>query len=330
MSALAAVALLGLSLGSHAGANSFFDEIVRPKLITIESNEPLAFRLRSEAHSALREIFIPGAVEVSAKQEKVRHEDFLAVSHIGHLRGEIKTTTRAEILCFAGEQCAISFRPLHFSAYTKQVVTSVFTSSIPICFKVVGVCGCAHVEGHGLAYIFCGQVYAQTSGVFSAPFPANHIEIQADPRTQFALANFFRDADGFVCGFGRKVGLTDHVVSVVSRAPGMVQRSPNQNDTSAGKKDRAESRNEHPHGPKRHTLLGVQIVFLTLYFVGVFALVLRGYKIANSGFDSLDSGNKRRGVLLFWSGYFLACGSALGLPFLGYWLTFESRFFGLL
>lgn len=111
---------------------------------------------------------------------------------------------------------------------------------------------------------------------------------------------------------------------------GVIQGAPNQENAKPGQKDRTDSREEHPLGPQSHTLLGVQIIFLALYMGGVFFLVLRGYKIADRGFDALDSGNKRKGVLLFWGGYFLAFGSALGLPFLGYWLTFESRFFGLL
>jgi hypothetical protein len=60
--------------------------------------------------------------------------------------------------------------------------------------------------------------------------------------------------------------------------------------------------------------LGAKIGIVAASFGLTLYLVFFGYKIANSGFNALDGGQKVRGVLMFCGGILLACGCALFLP----------------
>src|SRR5690606_18080788 len=92
----------------------------------------------------------------------------------------------------------------------------------------------------------------------------------------------------------------------------------------------ADRRQKHPLGPIRHVFLGLQIAISALFLFGTLWGTNLGYKIADR---SLDADKLARnplcelGVIL---GAIISTGCAFGLPFLGYWLGFESRIFGLL
>jgi hypothetical protein len=95
-------------------------------------------------------------------------------------------------------------------------------------------------------------------------------------------------------------------------------------DTYKSQNDRPERSKEHPHRPKSHIFLGLQIAYFAVFLPFVLWLVWLGYEIANRGFDLVDTRQYRGGTARLIAGGLLALGSAGLLPALGYWLVFEG------
>jgi len=91
-----------------------------------------------------------------------------------------------------------------------------------------------------------------------------------------------------------------------------------------------DRRPEHGHRPMHHVFLGFQVsIFALFFFLALWGTNL-GFKVADRSLDADKLAHNplyELGVIL---GVIISTGSAIGLPFLGYWLAFESRLFGLL
>ena len=97
-----------------------------------------------------------------------------------------------------------------------------------------------------------------------------------------------------------------------------------QPDAYSRDKHSSKSCPKHTFCPQSHVLLGLQVSYFAVLLPLTCYLIFLGYKIADCGFDALDTGQKIRGALLFWSGMLLACAAALVLPWSGYWMVFEG------
>lgn len=122
---------------------------------------------------------------------------------------------------------------------------------------------------------------------------------------------------GWVVEDGRAPHLPNHV-SVD------LQSLPDEDYTNTGNDYRREGCPKHAFCPKSHFLLGAQIAYIAVFLPLTLSLVFFGYKLADRGFDALDSGKKAVGITRLLGGGLLIFGSALLLPYGGYWLAFEG------
>lgn len=122
---------------------------------------------------------------------------------------------------------------------------------------------------------------------------------------------------GWVVEDGRAPHLPNHV-SVD------LQSLPDEDYANTGNEHRREGCPKHSFCPKSHFLLGAQIAYITVFLPLTLSLVFFGYKLADRGFDAFDSRKKAVGVTRLLSGGLLIFGSALLLPYGGYWLAFEG------
>ena len=81
---------------------------------------------------------------------------------------------------------------------------------------------------------------------------------------------------------------------------------------------------KHSFCPDSSALLGLQIVYIALVFPLTLFLIYFGYQLADRGFDIMERGGYVKGWLIFVGAIMLACGSALLLPWFGYWAAFEG------
>ncbi|WP_146299864.1 hypothetical protein [Nitratireductor mangrovi] len=130
------------------------------------------------------------------------------------------------------------------------------------------------------------------------------------PWTKVVVSDLLRNDHCLLSSLSGALRFFDGSACVLGGISRMDQRSPDENHANGSEEGRHGGGNEHPESPSRHTLLGFQVgliaaaCFLSCY------LIFLGYQIANSGFDALDRGQKVRGVIRFWGGILLACGSS--------------------
>ena len=162
----------------------------------------------------------------------------------------------------------------------------------------------------GGSYAFLGQPITGRFAVQVGP----HLRLADAPRFDYSIFSGF-------CG---PLSFNDHILGRVGSAAGVVQSS---NDSHEGGKCEQYSREsgpEHQLGPFRHALLGAQIAYFAILLPLTLYLVFLGYQIANGALDALERGRWVNGGWRLISAVIVACGSALLLPALGYWLAFEG------
>jgi hypothetical protein len=95
-------------------------------------------------------------------------------------------------------------------------------------------------------------------------------------------------------------------------------------NTNGSYNDSRESCPKHSFCPESHGLLGVQVSYIFILLPIVLWLVGRGFQIMERGFNAIEGRCYVHGNAMVVVGCALSCGSALLLPWGGYWLAFEG------
>ncbi len=142
-----------------------------------------------------------------------------------------------------------------------------------------------------------------------------------DPCSVLEQVRFAIDLVGFDGGISGLGCFFSRCGSILYGLSGQLEAPPNQPYPGGAQQNLSPGRDDHPKGPPRHFLLGLQIAISALLFAGCFLLILFGLaKLADDGAERLFDG-KKGGAARLVGGILLAAISAIaGASVIGYWL----------
>lgn len=152
----------------------------------------------------------------------------------------------------------------------------------------------------------------------------------ANVSPQLPLSEIACNGNGFDSGGGRVPGFLYSISGSRSGVTSVSESPVNEKHAYRSQSYGESSREEHPKGPKRHRLLGVQVALIAASFGMALLCIYHGYQVADRGFDALDGGQKRRGILLFWGGISFAIVAGGASIAGGFSLAYSSWLWGLL